>query len=99
MTRNEPFETERMAAADNPADDPLSLSQALLLPRVVIENTSPVLDAGVYAVKTEVGRTLSVASTVYADGHDVLAVTLNWCQAHGRHWHSQTMTFLGNDRW
>jgi len=99
MTRNEPFETERMAAADTPADDPVTLSQALLLPRVVIENTTPVLDAGVHAVKTEVGRTVTVGSTVYADGHDVLAVTLNWRQAHGRRWHSQNMTFLGNDRW
>lgn len=98
MTRNEPFVTEHMAA-DNPADDPLTLSQALLLPRVVIENTTPVIDAGLYAVKTEVGRTLTVASTVYADGHDVLAVTLNWRQAHGRRWHSLNMSALGNDRW
>ncbi|OLS64400.1 alpha-1,4-glucan--maltose-1-phosphate maltosyltransferase [Pseudomonas putida] len=99
MTRNEPFVTERMAAADNPADDPLTLSQALLLPRVVIENTTPVLDAGLYAVKTETGRTVTVGSTVYADGHDVLAVTLNWRQAHSRRWRSINMSFLGNDRW
>ncbi|MFW3896865.1 alpha-1,4-glucan--maltose-1-phosphate maltosyltransferase [Pseudomonas bharatica] len=99
MTRNEPFVTERMAAADNPADDPLTLAQALLLPRVVIENTTPVIDAGLYAVKTEVGRTVTVGSTVYADGHDVLAVTLNWRQAHSRRWRSISMTLLGNDRW
>jgi len=99
MTRNEPFETERMAAGDNPADEPLSLSQALLLPRVVIENTTPVIDAGLFPVKTEVGKTLTVASTVYADGHDVLAVTLNWRQAHSRRWHVVPMTHLGNDHW
>ncbi|MDR0281362.1 MAG: alpha-1,4-glucan--maltose-1-phosphate maltosyltransferase [Paucimonas sp.] len=99
MTRNEPFETERMAASDNPADAPLSLSQALLLPRVVIEDTTPVIDAGLYAVKTEVGKTVTVGSKVYADGHDVLAVALNWRKAGSRLWHSQPMRFLGNDRW
>ncbi|MFJ4375149.1 alpha-1,4-glucan--maltose-1-phosphate maltosyltransferase [Pseudomonas japonica] len=99
MTRNEPFETERMAAGDNPADEPLSLSQALLLPRVVIEDTTPVIDAGLYPVKTEVGKTVTVASKVYADGHDVLAVTLNWRKAGSRLWHSQPMRLLGNDRW
>ena len=99
MTRNEPFETERMAAGDGAADEPLSLSQALLLPRVAIEDTSPVIDAGLYPVKTEVGKPLTVRSTVFADGHDVLAVTLNWCQRHGRRWHSLPMQALGNDRW
>lgn len=99
MTRNEPFETERMAAGDTPADAPLSLSQALLLPRVVIEDTTPVIDAGLYAVKTEVGKTVTVGSKVYADGHDVLAVTLNWRKAGSRLWHSQPMHVLGNDRW
>ncbi|MEE1923963.1 alpha-1,4-glucan--maltose-1-phosphate maltosyltransferase [Pseudomonas sp. 148P] len=99
MTRNEPFETERMAAGDNPADEPLSLSRALLLPRVVIEDTTPVIDAGLYAVKTEVGKTVTVGSKVYADGHDVLAVTLSWRKAGSRLWHSQPMRLLGNDRW
>ncbi|WP_095158834.1 alpha-1,4-glucan--maltose-1-phosphate maltosyltransferase [Pseudomonas sp. Irchel 3E13] len=99
MTRNEPFETERMAGGDSPADEPLSLSQALLLPRVVIENTSPVLDAGLFPVKTEVGKTVTVNSSVFADGHDVLAVTLNWRQARSRRWHSIPMVALGNDRW
>ena len=99
MTRNEPFETERMAAGDGAADEPLSLSQALLLPRVAIEDTSPVIDAGLYPVKTEVGKPLTVRSTVFADGHDVLAVTLNWRQRHGRRWHSLPMQALGNDRW
>ena len=99
MTRNEPFETERMAGGDSPADEPLSLSQALLLPRVVIENTTPVIDAGLYPVKSETGKTVTVGSKVYADGHDVLAVHLNWRQANSRRWHSLPMQALGNDQW
>ena len=68
MTRNEPFETERMAAGDSAADEPLSLSQALLLPRVAIEDTSPVIDAGLYPVKTEVGKPLTVRSATAGAG-------------------------------
>ncbi|WP_010223749.1 hypothetical protein, partial [Pseudomonas donghuensis] len=41
MTRDEPFETDRMPSASDHPDQALSLSQALLEPRIVIENTVP----------------------------------------------------------
>ncbi|MGF6589834.1 alpha-1,4-glucan--maltose-1-phosphate maltosyltransferase [Pseudomonas sp. 2835] len=99
MTRDEPFETDRMTAASDHPDQALSLSQALLEPRIVIENTVPVLDGGLFAVKAVVGAAVQVSSKVYVDGHDALAVMLNWRQAHSRRWHCVPMQFAGNDLW
>ncbi|MGH8465038.1 MAG: maltotransferase domain-containing protein, partial [Pseudomonas sp.] len=99
MTRDEPFETDRTATANDHPDQSISLSQALLAPRIVIEDTQPLLDGGVFAVKAVVGETVQVSSKVYIDGHDTLAVMLNWRQAHSRRWHCEPMTFAGNDLW
>ncbi|MEN5200099.1 alpha-1,4-glucan--maltose-1-phosphate maltosyltransferase [Pseudomonas wadenswilerensis] len=99
MTRDEPFETDRMTPANDHPDQALSLSQALLEPRIVIENTLPVLDGGLFAVKAVVGEPVQVSSKVYADGHDALVVMLNWRQAHSRRWHCLPMQFAGNDLW
>ena len=97
MSRNEPFESVPMAN-DHP-DQAVSLSQALLAPRIVIENTQPVLDAGEFAAKAVAGQPVQVTSKVYVDGHDQLTVMLNWRQAHSRRWHCVPMEFLGNDVW
>ncbi|CAG8865651.1 Alpha-1,4-glucan:maltose-1-phosphate maltosyltransferase 2 [Pseudomonas fluorescens] len=97
MSRNEPFESVPMAN-DHP-DQAVSLSQALLAPRIVIENTQPVLDAGEFAAKAVAGLPVQVSSKVYVDGHDQLTVMLNWRQAHSRRWHCVPMEFLGNDVW
>ncbi|MDF2488620.1 MAG: glgE [Pseudomonas sp.] len=97
MSRNEPFESVPMAN-DHP-DQAVSLSQALLAPRIVIENTQPVLDAGEFAAKAVAGHPVQVTSKVYVDGHDQLTVMLNWRQAHSRRWHCVPMEFLGNDVW
>ena len=97
MSRNEPFESVPMAN-DHP-DQAVSLSQALLAPRIVIESTQPVLDAGEFAAKAVAGQPVQVSSKVYVDGHDQLTVMLNWRQAHSRRWHCVPMEFLGNDVW
>ncbi len=99
MTRDEPFETDRIVPAADHPDQAISLSQALLEPRIVIENTQPLLDGGLFAVKAVVGEAVQVSSKVYSDGHDALAVMLNWRQAHSRRWHCVPMTFAGNDLW
>lgn len=99
MTRDEPFETDRLAPANDQPEQAISLSQALLEPRIVIENTQPLLDGGLFAVKAVVGETVEVSSKVYADGHDVLAVRLNWRQVHSRRWHCVPMNFVVNDLW
>ncbi|QQX61601.1 alpha-1,4-glucan--maltose-1-phosphate maltosyltransferase [Pseudomonas chlororaphis] len=77
----------------------LPLSQALLLPRIVIENTRPLIDGGQFAVKAVVGQVVKVSSKVFADGHDKLAVRIRWCAETDSHWHSETMEDLGNNSW
>ena len=61
--------------AENPSElsyNPhIPLSQALLLPRIAIEDTMPTLDGGQFAVKSIAGREVVVTSKVFADGHDI----------------------------
>jgi len=97
MSRNEPFESVPMAN-DHP-DQAISLAQALLAPRIVIESTQPALDGGMFATKAISGQAVAVSSKVYSDGHDRLAVMLNWRQAHSRRWHCVPMHSPGNDLW
>ncbi|MGE8383916.1 MAG: maltotransferase domain-containing protein, partial [Pseudomonas putida] len=97
MSRNEPFESVPMAN-DHP-EQAISLSQALLAPRIVIEDTEPVLEAGTFAAKATSGQPVAVSSKVYSDGHDRLAVMLNWRQAQSRRWHCVPMQSAGNDLW
>ena len=77
----------------------LPLSHALLLPRIAIESTSPVLENGQFAVKATQGRTVDVTSKVFTDGHDQLAVMLHWRRAEQQEWSTAAMTFVGNDGW
>ena len=77
----------------------LPLSQALLLPRIAIESTSPVLENGEFAVKATAGQQVDVLSKVFVDGHEQLAVMLHWRLASSAHWSATPMHFLGNDSW
>jgi starch synthase (maltosyl-transferring) len=97
MTSDEPFESGREGQVHANAEHVLSLSQALLLPRIVIENTQPVIDDGVFAVKTLVGRQVAVTTKVYADGHDKLAVRLRVRRVDGETWETTALAELGND--
>jgi len=97
MSRNEPFESVPMAN-DHP-EQAVSLSQALMAPRIVVEDTQPVLECGTFAAKAISGQPVAVSSKVYSDGHDRLAVMLNWRQANSRRWHCVPMHSPGNDLW
>src|SRR4051812_13417916 len=44
--------------------------------RVIVEQISPEVDAGRFAIKRTAGERVDVAATVFADGHDVLTVVL-----------------------
>lgn len=77
----------------------LPLAQALLLPRIAIESTQPVLDGGQFAVKAVAGQTVTVHSKVFADGHDKLAVRVRWCNEATSIWHTDVMKDLGNNAW
>jgi starch synthase (maltosyl-transferring) len=97
MTSDEPFESGREGHAHDNAEHVLSLSQALLLPRIVIENTQPVIDGGAFAIKGLSGRPTTVTTKVYADGHDKLAVRLRSRKVDSSEWQTSTMAELGND--
>ncbi|MFJ4386920.1 alpha-1,4-glucan--maltose-1-phosphate maltosyltransferase [Pseudomonas sp. NPDC089408] len=97
MSLNEPFESVPMAN-DHP-DQAISLAQALLAPRIAIEATQPVLDGGAFAAKAISNQPVAVSSKVFTDGHDRMAVVLNWRQAGSRRVHCVPMTSPGNDLW
>lgn len=77
----------------------LPLSQALLLPRIIIESTQPVIDGGQFAAKAIERQAVTVTSKVFADGHDVLAVRVRWRAEADSIWQSEVMTDLGNNAW
>jgi len=77
----------------------MPLSQALLLPRIVIENIMPTLEGGQFAVKSVVGQDVVVTAKVFADGHDKLAVRVRWRAEDGDTWQSAAMKDLGNNGW
>jgi len=67
--------------------------------RVVIENVTPSVDGGRFAVKRVVGDVVAVEADCFADGHDVVACQLLWRRAGASSWAAKPMAALGNDRW
>ena len=66
--------------------------------RAVVENITPSVDNGRFAVKCIAGDSFAVEADCFADGHDVIAVQLLW-RAEGKDWNQESMDPLGNDRW
>jgi starch synthase (maltosyl-transferring) len=67
--------------------------------RAVIENVTPQVDGGRFAVKRIVGDVLEVRADAFGDGHDEIRVRLRWRRADNGDWHETEMEPLGNDRW
>ena len=67
--------------------------------RVVIENVTPEIDAGRFAIKRVVGERVVVEADVFADGHDSLAAILKFRAKKNPDWTEMPMEFLLNDRW
>jgi starch synthase (maltosyl-transferring) len=66
---------------------------------VAIENVSPEIDGGRFAVKRVVGDVLTVEADAFTDGHDEIRVVLGWCEDDCLEWREVEMEHLGNDRW
>ena len=64
---------------------------------VVIENVSPLVDAGRYPVKRTVGERVEVRADIFKDGHDVLSAVLKWRTAGAKRWHETPMQCV--DEW
>src|SRR4029453_15936112 len=67
--------------------------------RVAIENVSPEIDGGRFAVKRVVGDVLTAEADAFTDGHDEIRVVLGWCEDDCLEWREVEMEHLGNDRW
>ncbi|MGH8873292.1 MAG: alpha-1,4-glucan--maltose-1-phosphate maltosyltransferase [Acidimicrobiia bacterium] len=67
--------------------------------RVVIEDVTPRLDGGRFAVKRIVGEQVSVEADVFADGHDAIGALVRHRKTGSRRWAETRMTPIGNDRW
>ena len=65
--------------------------------RVVIEEVSPSTPDRVSAAKGTVDHPLTVAATVFADGHEQLSARVRWRRGRGR-WAEERMVPMGNDR-
>jgi starch synthase (maltosyl-transferring) len=66
--------------------------------RVVIENITPQVDGGRFAVKRVRGDTVSVAADVFADGHDLVACAVLFRRRGETEWQRVAMSGEGNDR-
>jgi starch synthase (maltosyl-transferring) len=67
--------------------------------RIQIQNLSPLVDCGRYAVKACVGDQLGVEATIFRDGHEVLGAALRTRPPGATRWREEPMAELGNDRW
>src|SRR5437763_3856987 len=84
----------RAAPAREPQLDPKDLRRT-----VVIEAVEPLVDAGRYPLKREVGDTLEVSADIFKEGHEVLVAFLKYRPAGDTAWREAPMHFVDNDRW
>jgi len=66
---------------------------------VIIENVTPSLDGGRYAVKRVVHDLFTVEADIYSHGHNVLQAVLLYKKEQDVHWKEAPMTCLENHRW
>jgi starch synthase (maltosyl-transferring) len=67
--------------------------------RAVIENVTPEIDGGQFAIKRVIGETIVVEADIFADGHDLLRAVLKHRGRDKDTWTETAMEPLGNDRW
>jgi starch synthase (maltosyl-transferring) len=67
--------------------------------RIIIENVSPQLDCGNFAIKRIVGQKVVVTAAVFSDGHDVLECCVKFKHESSNKWKEVRMTPTHNDEW
>jgi starch synthase (maltosyl-transferring) len=67
--------------------------------KVVIEDVTPQLDCGRYAIKREVGDTVRVEADIFKEGHDAIAAAVWYRPEDEEAWREAPMRFWDNDRW
>ncbi len=76
-----------------------AVDQAIVAPRLVIENVTPAVDGGAFPVKRIAGEVVRVEADIFGDGHDPLMAALAWRAVDEEQWRETRMTLLVNDRW
>ncbi len=66
---------------------------------MIIENVTPEIGAGRFAIKRTSGGSVVVEADIFADGHDSLAAVLKFRAEDNPEWSETPMEFLTNDRW
>ncbi len=70
------------------------------IPRVVIEQVTPILEAGRYPLKRRVGSLIEVGAAIFKDGHDQIAARIVYKAPAAREWRSQPLLYrFDADRW
>ena len=69
--------------------------------RIVIDDVRPRTPTGRYPAKAVIGEAVTVAATVFKDGHDPLAARVRWRPVGDRKWRQEPMRLVepGLDRW
>jgi glycosidase len=100
--------TSRTAPAIAPGSPRRSYSQrdrsrcrrfALEQPRLAIENLQPSVEAGRFAARCVIGDRVRVEVDVFCDGHERLAVWLQWRRCGDAQWATSPMQLGHVDRW
>lgn len=66
---------------------------------VLIEDVQPIVDAGRYAIKREVGDSVDVSADIFREGHDKVAAYIQYRQNGEEDWTEVPMEKGDNDRW
>jgi len=74
-------------------------SAAAKAPRIVVENLTPSVAGGDFAVKCVIGERIEVGAHIYADGHEKIGARLLWRAEREREWSAVPMLEEGNDEW
>jgi starch synthase (maltosyl-transferring) len=66
--------------------------------RIQIQDVSPQVDCGRYAIKATVGDELEVRAVIFRDGHEQLGAAVRYKPAGATRWQEAPLQALGNDR-
>jgi starch synthase (maltosyl-transferring) len=67
--------------------------------RIRIQDVTPQVDCGRYAVKRTEGDRVDVTATIFRDGHEQLGAAVRYKPAGATRWQEAPLQSLGNDRW